>query len=357
MNIKKFEINDKINKIGGLKDYQKDILNELLNTLLVNNSVDVKGFLKNDLVCRKCGSNHFVKNGSSKGFKRYKCKSCGTTQSIDANTPLYNLKLKDKWVDFVYLMLSEQNPLSCNAIADKIYINYKTAHTWRHKFLTALNKVNPIRLGKEVELDEVDFDYCVKGRIGKEKYTEYNHKDKSACIPTKLREDEIYKMSVKHNSYFVCIHNRHGDFDFEPLKIHKKGNVSNVLIRKSLKDYDFTGKTIITDKGTSIGKYLRGVKMIIHRDFKSSDIKKGIMVNKHIHNNNINNVISMFREWSSGFRGYSTKYQWNYLKWFRFNRLFSGLSIDTMTKYSLEDKGSHERYSDILDYYEIYMTA
>ena len=38
MNIKKLNITEKINN---LKDYQKDILDELLNTLLVNNSVDV----------------------------------------------------------------------------------------------------------------------------------------------------------------------------------------------------------------------------------------------------------------------------------------------------------------------------
>ena len=354
MNIKKIKINDKINS---LKDYQKDILNELLDTLLVNNNVDINNILENDLVCRKCGSVKFVKNGSSKGIKRYKCKSCGSTQSIDANTPLYNLKLKNKWVDFVYLMLSEQNPLSCNAIAEKIYINYKTAHSWRHKFLTALNKVNPIKLDEEVELDEIFINFCVKGRIGKEKYENYNYKNKSSNIPTKLRLDEIVKMKENQNSIFMCIHNRQGDFDFVPLKIQKKGSVPSKLIEQSLKDYNFSGKTIITDEGKPLTKYLKGIKNINHQTFKSSDTKNGKMINKNIHNNNINNVMSLFGEWSKAFKGYSTKYQWNYLKWFRFNRLFSGFNIEIMADFSLKDKESHKRYSNIFGYYEDYMIA
>lgn len=47
------------------------------------------------MIYRKCGTNLFIKNGTSNGIQRYQCKACGSTQFNDANTHLYNLKTND----------------------------------------------------------------------------------------------------------------------------------------------------------------------------------------------------------------------------------------------------------------------
>ena len=66
--------------------------------------------------------------------------------------------------------------------------------------------------------------------------------------------------------------------------------------------------------------------------------------------------MNLYNRWVKHFFGNSTKYQWNYLKWFRFTRLFEE-NTKEMTKYSLEDKGSFKRHSEIFNYYKNYLAA
>ena len=72
------------------------------------------------------------------GDNRFKCKCCGSTQSITKGTVLYRVQNKDNWVDFVYLMLSEEKALSLNDIRKRVPMTLKTAHAWRHRFLTSM---------------------------------------------------------------------------------------------------------------------------------------------------------------------------------------------------------------------------
>jgi transposase-like protein len=156
-----------------LKQYQEKILERLLGQFKTINTIDIQEFTpRTTMVCHKCKGNNFVKNGVFKNRQRYKCKDCQNTQFPDVNTALHNLKLKDKWVDFVYIMLDKEQPYTCQKISDLLEINIKTAHQWRHKFLTAISEVEPIGDSQEIELDEIYLPFCVKGRIGKEKYDE-----------------------------------------------------------------------------------------------------------------------------------------------------------------------------------------
>jgi len=58
-------------------------------------------------------------------------------------------------------MLSNEKPLSCVKMSKTIKVGVKTVHAWRHKFLAALNEVNPLKNKDEVELDEVYIPFCV----------------------------------------------------------------------------------------------------------------------------------------------------------------------------------------------------
>jgi transposase-like protein len=133
-------------QIAKLKPYQKRKLEKFVSQLSVINSINQETILASEMECRKCGSGYFVKNGHSPGgAQRYKCKHCGCTQCIDANTPLYCLKYKDKWADFVFLMLDQDLRKTCDSIAEEIDVERKTAHAWRHKFASSVAKILPLK--------------------------------------------------------------------------------------------------------------------------------------------------------------------------------------------------------------------
>ena len=344
-------------KYKELKPYQKKILDNFFNDFIEINTVNIGSISSKGMLCRKCGSDKFVKNGKTNGVQRYQCKACKSTQFHDANTPLYNLKLKSKWPDFVYFMLNKENRPTCQNISDKLGINIKTAHFWRHKLLASFNKISTLEIDQEAELDEVYFRFNVVGVIGKEKFDEYIAPEHPDNKESQLRIDEIKMIEQKYQTIFMCIHNRMGDFDFIPIKNLKKGIVSEADLKRVLNAIDISGKTIITDQEPSLKAYLKSINVLNHLTFKSSDIKNGILKQESVHNNNINNTMRFLKEWMKNFHGVSTKYMWNYLKWFRFIKLFELSKITEKVKQSLSDKESYSRYKNIFKDYKALVYA
>ena len=338
-----------------LKLYQQKMLDKFLNIFINNNDINTDRISIKDMACRKCGKTHFVKNGNVNNIQRYKCKNCNTTQSADVNTPLYNLKLKSKWVDFMYVMLDDEQRHTCQSIADKLSINIKTAHEWRHKLIASLSKISPIEIENEAEVDEIQLPFRVKGRLGKEKFEEYNWENPTENIPTELHLEEIKKIENKETAFFMCIHNRNGDFDFVPIKIQKRGTVQSSYIKRVFENVGIENKTIITDEGKPMIKYLNTREDITHLTFNSKDCKVGLLLDKNIHNNHINSTMSQFKEWKKQFRGLSTKYILYYLKWFRFIKLFKKIVIRKMTELSLSDKLSSKRFLNIFTTYKDFL--
>jgi len=217
-------------KFSELKEYQQKKIVKFLNKFLAINIIDTDFISGKNRVCAKCGSTFFVKNGTygrkndKKKVQRYFCKNekCRGTQSANKNTPLHNLNKKTEWVDFVYLMLDSDEPMSCAAISENLDISVRTAFRWRHRFLSSLEKSNPMTIGEELELDEVYFPFNVKGTIGKEKYEKYYGHKHSDNVESELRQKEKIMQKENYQSIFLCRHNRLGDFDFSSIKIQKK---------------------------------------------------------------------------------------------------------------------------------------
>jgi len=352
-----------INKFSELKEYQQKKIVKFLNKFLAINIIDTDFISGKNRVCAECGSTFFVKNGTykrkndKKKVQRYLCKKekCRGTQSANKNTPLHNLKKKTEWVDFVYLMLGNDELMSCSSISKNLDISERTAFRWRHRFLSSLKKSNPISIGEEFELDEVYFPFNVKGTIGKEKYDEYYGHKHPNNVESELRRKEKIMKKEKYQSIFLCRHNRSGDFDFFTIKIQKKGIVSKVDLERVMQDFDLTNKTIITDKETSMKAYMNTLESINHLTFKSSDMKKGIIKDVNVHNNNINSMMAQLGTWLKKFHGVSTKYLDNYLSWFRFRVLFKSSKIEKMVKFSLIDKESYPRFKNLFKTYEAFV--
>jgi len=338
-----------------LKSYQEKILARLLGDFSILNETEISEFTpRSTMICSKCGSIHFVKNGTYKQRQRYKCKDCLNTQFSDINTALYNLKFKSKWVDFVFIMLDKEQPKSCRKISELLEINIKTSHQWRHKFLTAISEVKELNILQEVELDEVYFPFCVKGRIGKEKYDVWYKENDSRNIESELRKEEKIKESEHHQTILLCSHNRNNDFDFQPIKIQKKGIVSEADLKRVCK-IELKEKTVITDSEPSMNAFIKTFTDVNHQKFKSSDIKQGILKEANVHNNNINNTIMRLKKWLRNFNGVSTKYLNLYLKWFRFENSFSISEIKPVIATTLNDKMTYCNFRNIFSNYSKFM--
>jgi transposase-like protein len=338
-------------KFQELKPYQQKTVARFLDNFSMLNDLNLVSISSEGMICRKCGTNHFVKNGWSNGVQRYKCKACRSTQFHDANTPLYNLKLKDKWTDFVFIMLDNERSKNSISISEELDISFKTAFRWRHKFLSSLNNVNNIELSEETELDEIYLPFTVKGVLGKEKFDVYIAPNHSDNIESEFRIEEKMMEEESYQSIFMCIHNRKQDFDFIPIKHQKKGVVSEADLTRIMQEIKLSGKTVITDSETSMKSFLNKIGDVNHLTFKSSDIKQGKLEEKIVHNNNINNTMMLLNKWLKDFFGVSTKYIWNYLKWFRFIRKFEIFKMKEMLRFTLSDKNSYPRFKSLFDDY------
>ncbi len=342
-------------QIEQLKPYQKSMLEKIVSQLSVVNSIDTDAITATEMVCRKCGKDYFVKNGHSPGKRqRYKCKHCAGTQCVDANTPMYALKLKDKWSDFVVLMLDKDVRKTCDSIAEALDVERKTAHAWRHKFASSVAKMLPLEIAEEVEADEVYFPFCVKGVIGKEKYEVWHGKQHPDNVETDLREREQIQESESYQDIYLCLHNRNADFDFFPIKIQKKGNVSEADLTQIFQTIDLKQKTVITDRETSMAASVKKIDDVNHLTFKSSDMKKGNIEHPNVHNNHINGLMKILRDWLKQFNGVSAKYLPNYLKWFRFQRLYNFENVKAFVTYTLTDQSAYARHKATFENYNAY---
>ncbi len=325
-------------KIEELKLHQQSEIKLLIDRFISHNKLNPLQ-ISHKIECPYCNSKNYVKNGVTSGRQRFKCKACDRTYSKSTNTSVHKMQKVDQWTDFIYLMFSSKNPLTLKELASKLHLSTKTVHVWKHKLLSSLNKMDDLNLSDVIEMDEVFLPFNVKGRKGKEK-TEDILNMENHCI------------EKKKNSMFLCVHNRDSDFDFFPIKIQQKGQVKSTDIGKVVDGLKIhTGTTVVTDKSKGSTKYFKTRDDINHEVFKSDGKKT-----KRLHNNNINSTMSLYKGWSKDFNGYSTKYIWNYLKWFRYMRKFIQLSkVELLVQTSVKDKESLERFMKIPSYYNEFL--
>lgn len=328
-------------KLNSLRHHQQTEILKLVNKFIANNSISPLQKLPEDICCSACSSKHYVKNGLRGNKQRYKCKVCSFSFTTTTNTSIHYLHKTDVWTDFVYLLLKSPVPPTLIELSKQLSLSTKTAHVWKHRFLASLNESDEIVLENEIELDEVFLPFCVKGKLSNDK-------------STKIIKKEIDLLNSKQNVMFLCVHNRNKDFDFLPIKIQQKGALSLDTIKPVIDLLNIKKDTVvITDKAKATVAYFKKRKDVSHECFKSNGEKTS-----RLHNNNINSTMSMFNAWSKRFSGFSTKYIWNYLKWFRFHRKFMlSNDLDTIISETVADLAGFNRYVLIPKYYEEFIFA
>ncbi len=110
--------------------------------------------------CPHCSSTSVYRRGQQKGVAMYSCKDCLKWYSETTGTPLYEIKLKNKWQ--AYLKCMEQG-MPIKKIAKELGICIQTSFDWRHKILSSLEQFAPVELSNEVECDELELALNNKG--------------------------------------------------------------------------------------------------------------------------------------------------------------------------------------------------
>ena len=341
----------RIEKIEKLKEHQKVNIDEIIEQYIRANNLNPLTISPYNVVCPHCDSTKFVKNGVTCDRQRYKCSNsgCKKTFSTGTNTAVHGLKKIDLWTDFIHLLLGKESSTLVD-LSKTLKISTKTAHNWKHKLLASMNRQNNIKLNGIIEMDEVYLPFLVKGKRGGEKT------DEIKCIEKRHKKK-------KQKSVFLCVHNRQDEFHFIPLKIQRKGQVATKYIKSAVEQLNIAkDSTIVTDKSKGSIAYFKTRTDLNHITFISQGDKT-----KQIHNNNINSLMSNYRRWCQQFRGYSTKYIWNYLMWYRFSYKYlrndmiqdtsSDYKLKMMVKKSVDDKKGRVRYLEISTYYEQFLRS
>lgn len=113
-----------------------------------------KLFLKDEICCPACGSTSHIGHGKDKnGVQRYKCKDCGKTFNIAADSLFFSSKVNiQAWFVFLECLLSGSSTAEACITAK---ISTVTGSKWIKKIFMALKEYQEnVVLGKEVYIDE-----------------------------------------------------------------------------------------------------------------------------------------------------------------------------------------------------------
>ena len=284
---------------------QRELLDELLldqelqGKILQEAKITVKE-LRTKKPCPHCSSTKVYKRGKQRGVQMYRCNTCNKWYSETTGTPLYDIKLKDKWQSYLTCM---EKGMPIKKIAKEIGISIQTSFDWRHKILSSLSQFIPEELSGEVECDELELSLSLKGtkeidREPRKRGTDFKRNRGKGVITT---------------VQVVTAVQRNGD---KYLKAVEAKRLSKKDIEKVFEGKLTNNTTLITDKHHSYKAFLKDNPNIKHKQLLA---KQHVDKNdKSIHLQRVNNTHKQVRDFLKPFNGVSSKYLQNYLNWYAY---------------------------------------
>lgn len=250
--------------------------------------------------CPHCSSKKVYKRGKQRGVQMYKCNECNKWYSETTGTPLYDIKLKNKWQS--YLNLMEQG-VPIKKIATRLEISIQTSFDWRHKILSSLSDFVPEELSEEVECDELELALSEKGN----KNLDRKPRQRGTDFKRNQGKEKVTTVQV------VTAVERNGE---KYLKAVETKRLSKKDIEKVFEDRLAKNTTLITDKHPSFRAYAKDNPSIKHKALLAKDhVDKK---DSSIHLQKVNNTHKQLREFLKPFNGVSSKYLQNYLNWYAY---------------------------------------
>jgi transposase-like protein len=90
-------------------EYQHELLEELLleqelKGMVLQQARESLKVKRKKKPCPHCSSSKVHKRGKQRGIQMYRCNSCNKWYSKTMGTPLYDIKLKNKWQSYINCM-------------------------------------------------------------------------------------------------------------------------------------------------------------------------------------------------------------------------------------------------------------
>lgn len=283
---------------------QESILNKLLQEHELQMPILEKAkeealFIEERKACPHCQSKNINKRGSQNNIKMYSCKDCKKWYSHSTGTPLWDIKLKQKWSHYLRCM---SEGYSLRKSAEEVGICLQTSFDWRHKILASLNSLVPQSLSGVIECDELEIAINNKG--------DRNLTRKARKRSTDFSRNEGQEFNVVQ---VVTAVERKGN---KVLKVVETKRLTEDNIEKALDGKIESGATLITDKHPSYRAFGKANPEIIHKSFRATDhVDKQ---DRGIHLQSVNQTHAQVRKFIAKFNGVSTKYLQNYLNWYAY---------------------------------------
>lgn len=204
-------------------------------------------------------NSNVYKRGRQRGFQRYQCKDCRKWNSETTGTPLYDIKLKNKWQSHLPCMERE---MPIKKIARELNISIQTSFNWRHKILSSLDQFVPDRLSSEVECDELELALSNKGCRNMDRKPRKRGND----FKRNTGKDDITVVQV------VTAVERCGE---KYLKAVESKRLSKDEITKALDGRLDEKATLITDKHKSYKAFAKANPSITHKALLAKDHADG----------------------------------------------------------------------------------
>ena len=241
--------------------------------------------------CVHCGSSEIIKKGLQSGLRRYHCKSCKTSFNAATGTPFANLRLKEKWFDYLNCLLESK---TIRKSAKDIGVNPKTAFRWRHRFLKKSHKLEPQILTGIVEADET---YFLKSMKGCKKLTRTPRLRGSYHSKCGLAKELVSVLTL-------CDRNG-GEADF----VTGLGPVKSKWLEVYLTPHLEKDVLLITGKEKSYKYFCK------HEGIDQIRISSKDRVEGSYHIQHVNAYHRSLKQWMGRFHGVATKYLNTYLGW------------------------------------------
>ena len=285
------------------------VQNNLLGELLIEQELQGKILLeaqeeisskRKNKSCPHCTSSNVYKRGKQRGVQMYKCNNCNKWYSETTGTPLYDIKLKNKWQS--YLSCMEQG-MSIKKIAKELEISIQTSFDWRHKILSSLSDFTPKELSQEIECDELELALSFKGNRNLER----EPRKRGTDFKRNTGKDKVTTVQV------VTAIERKGE---KYLKAVETKRISKDDITRVFEDRLADNSILITDKHPSYKAFAKDNPAIKHKTLLAKDhVEKN---DKSIHLQRVNNMHKQIRDFLKPFNGVSSKYLQNYLNWYAY---------------------------------------
>ena len=244
-----------------------------------------------DRQCPHCGTKGAVSRGKARGLRRYQCKACNKTFNAATGTPFQGVHKKDRLLTFGRCMAEG---LTVRAAAKRCGLSVPTAFNWRPRFLGTKDKT-PVKLKGIVEADET---YVLESRKGDRKLGRKARRRGGKASKRGLSDEQVpILVAVDRSGTTAC----------SVLPSVTAESVQTVL-EPRIEDHSI----LVTD-GNNVyppcAKSL-GVK------HEALNLSVGERVRDAFHIQTVNSRHSALKDFLRRYRGVSSKYPGNYLRWF-----------------------------------------